>query len=168
MKATTLFTAFFMLFTFSGTLSGTSLQLGEQAPAPVARLSDGQKVDFGNLYKEGRVLLYFFPKSGTRGCTSQACNLRDNMDRLISANISVVGVSRDRQSAQQKFITKNNLPFRLVSDPSGKLGEIFGVPSFFTLYQRHAFLIEDGKIIWHKKSIRPDNTAGEVLAAIAN
>ena len=88
--------------------------------------------EYGNEVKlsdfAGRKLvLYFYPKDSTPGCTNEACNLRDNMDALHAQGYEVVGVSVDSAASHQKFKAKHSLPFRLVSDESHELVEAFGV-----------------------------------------
>ena len=73
------------------------------------------------------VVLYFYPKDNTPGCTAEACNLRDNYDSLQEAGYAVIGVSVDSEKSHQKFIEKNALPFPLIADTDKKLVEQFGV-----------------------------------------
>ena len=77
--------------------------------------------------KEEKIVLYFYPKDNTSGCTAQACSLRDNYAELRKAGYEVIGVSVDNEKSHQKFIEKNNLPFTLIADTDKKLVEQFGV-----------------------------------------
>ncbi|MEG2514299.1 MAG: thioredoxin-dependent thiol peroxidase, partial [Bacteroidaceae bacterium] len=78
-------------------------------------------------YKGRKVVLYFYPKDNTSGCTAEACSLRDNYTELHNAGYEVIGVSVDNEKSHLKFIEKNQLPFTLVADTDKKLVELFGV-----------------------------------------
>ena len=92
--------------------------LGRDENGNVVKLSD---------FAGRKLVLYFYPKDSTPGCTNEACNLRDNMDALHAQGYEVVGVSVDSAASHQKFKAKHSLPFRLVSDESHELVEAFGV-----------------------------------------
>lgn len=146
---------------------GEPLEIGDKAPEIVSVTASGDTVDFAKLYKEGVVLLYFFPKSGTRGCTAQACNLRDKRSELEEAGISVFGVSTDGEKLQTLFINEYGLNFTLISDTKGKLGEAFGVSlRRETYYNRQSFLVKDGVVIWRDLKVIPETQAEDVLAAL--
>jgi thioredoxin-dependent peroxiredoxin len=141
------------------------------SPAPDVRvtLDDGSLLSLSSLYAAGPVLVYFYPKSGTPGCTRQACNLRDNFSALTARGVQVVGVSRDSVASQTRFRSKQNLPFRLVADPDGLLGEAFGVPrTLGIVYARQSFLIAGGKIAWIDRKAKPDSQAADALSAITS
>ena len=87
-------------------------------------------------YKGKKVVLYFYPKDSTSGCTAQACNLRDNYSALREAGYEVIGVSVDSEKSHQKFIEKNQLPFTLIADTDKKLVEEFGVWGEKSMYGR--------------------------------
>ncbi len=151
----------------SGQAWGEPLAVGDKAPEMTVMTSAGEIVDLADAYKEGMVLFFFFPKSGTRGCTAQACNLRDNRSVLEEAGISVFGVSTDSEKLQTLFIKEEGLNFTLVSDTEGKLGEAFGVPfrrEFY--YQRQSFLVRDGVVIWRDLKVIPETQTEDVLAAL--
>ena len=102
------------------------MQTGDKAPELLGRDENGNEVRLSDF--AGRKLaLYFYPKDMTSGCTSQACNLRDNYKELKAAGYEVVGVSVDDEKSHQKFIAKNELPFPLIADTEKKLVEEFGV-----------------------------------------
>lgn len=120
------------------------------------------------------IALYFYPKDSTSGCTAQACNLRDNYSSLLAAGYQVIGVSADSEASHQKFIAKNSLPFPLISDPTHKLLEDFGVWGEKSMYGRKymgtfrtTFLIDpDGKItrIITPKEVKTKTHAAQILA----
>lgn len=149
-----------------GQVMGEPLSVGDKAPEVVAITAAGKTIDFAELYKEGMVLVYFFPRSGTRGCTAQACNLRDNRSDLEEAGISVFGVSMDSEKLQTLFISEHGLNFTLVSDTKGKLGEVFGVPRRDLYYRRQSFLVRDGVVIWRDLKVIPETQAEDVLTAL--
>ena len=151
----------------SGQVMGEPLEVGDKAPEVTVITAAGETVDLAEAYKEGIVLFFFFPKSGTRGCTAQACNLRDNHNVLEEAGISVFGVSTDSEKLQTLFINKEGLNFTLISDTEGKLGEAFGVPfRRESYYQRQSFLVRDGVVIWRDLKVIPETQAEDVLAAL--
>ena len=146
----------------------TTDSVSEPKPAPLlsARDQDGQVVDFAELYSKGIVLVYFYPKAGTPGCTDQACSLRDAYEDLIAEGITVVGVSTDEGESLQQFKRENQLPFTLVSDTKGEVLKAFGVSQFGGFASREAFLIKDGKILWHDGSASTSQQAIDVLAEV--
>ena len=136
------------------------------APQLSAKDQDGKIVDFADLYSRGTVLVYFYPKAGTPGCTDQACSLRDAYEDLLQENIIVVGVSTDGGESLRKFREENSLPFTLVSDPDGDVLKAFGVSQLGGLASREAFLIQDAKIVWHDDSASTSQQAADVLAEV--
>ena len=101
--------------------------VGEQAPRFSVVDSAGETHDLDAYMSEGKtVILYFYPRDSTPGCTTQACDFRDSMARLVSENYAVLGVSKDSAASHQKFIGKQNLNFPLLLDSEGTLHEAFG------------------------------------------
>ena len=96
-------------------MSITNLKAGDQAPAFNTTNQNGEPISLDSL-KGKKVVLYFYPKDSTPGCTMQACNLRDNYEALLKANYVVLGVSADSAKKHQNFIEKQNLPFDLLMD----------------------------------------------------
>lgn len=142
--------------------------VSEDKPAPVlsAKDQDGKTVDFAELYSKGIVLVYFYPKAGTPGCTDQACSLRDAYEDLLKEGIIVVGVSMDEVDSLRKFRDENKLPFTLVSDVDGEVLKAFGVSELGGFASREAFLIRDAKIAWHDDSASTSQQAADVLAEV--
>lgn len=143
------------------------LPVGADAPSLTVTNHQGKEIDLGDLYAAGPVLLYFYPKSDTPGCTAQACNLRDNFDALKAAGVEVVGVSTDSVANQQAFREKYDLPFTIIADEDKSLGKAFGVGSMLGMaYKRQSFLIVDGKIAWVDLKATPATQAEDALAAL--
>ena len=102
------------------------INVGDKAPEILGINEKGEEIRL-SAYKGKKIVLYFYPKDSTSGCTAQACNLRDNYSELRKAGYEVIGVSVDNEKSHQKFIEKNNLPFTLIADTDKKLVEEFGV-----------------------------------------
>lgn len=110
----------------------------------------------------GRVLLYFYPKDDTPGCTKEACMITEVYDDFKKAGITVLGVSSDSPESHKKFVEKYNLPFTLLSDPKKKVIKDYGASSaLFT--KRISYLIENGVIVKAYPKVDPANHAGEIL-----
>jgi peroxiredoxin Q/BCP len=126
-------------------------------------------------YKGKRVVLFFYPKSDTPGCTKEACGFRDAVKKYEKADAVIVGVSPDKAPAQQKFIAKYSLPFTLVPDPEHTIAEAYGVWQEKSMYGRKymgiartTFVIgADGKIAKIFEKVKPEGHAAEVLEALA-
>jgi peroxiredoxin Q/BCP len=139
---------------------------GTPTPTLSVTTDDGQTIHLSDLYAKGPVLIYFYPKADTPGCTKQACNLRDEFAALEQAGLTVLGVSGDSVQAQSKFRDKYNLPFRLVADQNLELAKAYGVPAVGPIVSRQSFLIVNGKIQWHDAKAKPATQAADALAAL--
>ena len=131
----------------------TTLKIGSKAPDFQAIDQNGKKISLAD-FKGRKLILYFYPKDDTPGCTAEACNLRDNHTDLIKKGYATVGVSADDEKSHQKFITKFNLPFPLISDVDKKVirayeawGEKknFGI-SYEGIFRKTYVISEDGII----------------------
>lgn len=111
------------------------LKIGDKAPTICQNDSDGNLVDFNQL-KGQKIVLYFYPKDDTPGCTAQACNLNDNLDALQAKGYKVVGVSIDSNQMHQKFKKKYNLNFSLLADTEQKIVNDYGVWVEKSMYGR--------------------------------
>lgn len=131
----------------------TELKEGRKAPAFSGIDQSGNKVSLKDFLGK-KVILYFYPKDDTPGCTAQACNLRDNYSELLEKGFQVVGISTDSVKSHKKFETKYHLPFPLIADEDQKIVEKYGVwgekkfmGRTFIGTHRTTFLIdEEGKI----------------------
>lgn len=108
---------------------------GDKAPDFSAEINGGNKVSLGD-YKGKTLVLYFYPKDNTSGCTKEACEFRDNMDLLVNDNVVVLGVSPDSVSSHEKFIEKFNLNFNLVSDPDNSISTSYNAYGEKSMYGR--------------------------------
>ena len=141
------------------------LAVGAEAPRLTATIHTGDKLDLGERYDQGPVLVFFYPRAETAGCTAQACNLRDHDSDLREAGIQVIGVSRDNVERQAAFQTNHELPFPLIADESGDVVAAFGVPTAMGIPRRQTFLVVDGKIAWRDLSATPRTQSEDALAA---
>jgi peroxiredoxin Q/BCP len=122
---------------------------GDKAPLVSGKDQDGKTWNLSDHVGKKIVLLYFYPKDDTKGCTLQACGLRDRMGDLKKDGVEVVGVSFDSGESHQKFIAKHNLNFTLVADTDGKIADAYGVRrgAGMNIARRASFLIGlDGKL----------------------
>lgn len=114
---------------------GHSLE-GKKAPAFEAVDEDGNKVTLKSLLAGGNLVLYFYPKDMTPGCTTEACSFRDNIAAIKKAGAQVIGVSADSSASHQKFIAKHDLTFKLLADTDNKITKAYGVYQKKSLYGR--------------------------------
>ena len=111
------------------------MNIGDKAPDFLGKDENGKEIHLSD-YKGKKVVIYFYPKDSTPGCTTEACNLRDNYSELIKQGYAVIGVSIDDEASHRKFIEKNNLPFTLIADTDKKLVQEFGVWGEKQMYGR--------------------------------
>jgi peroxiredoxin Q/BCP len=150
-----------------------ALQVGDKAPAILGVNQDGKEIKLADFAGK-KVVLYFYPKDNTPGCTAQACSLRDGYDDLREAGYEVIGVSADSESSHQKFIAKQNLPFNLIADTDKKLSESFGTWGEKSLYGkkymgmfRTTFIIDEAGIITRiilPKEVNTKNHASQIFS----
>lgn len=111
------------------------INVGDRAPEVLGLNEKGEEIRL-SAYRGRKIVLYFYPKDNTSGCTAQACDLRDNYAELRRAGYEVIGVSVDNAKSHQRFIEKYTLPFTLIADTDKKLVETFGVWGEKKLYGR--------------------------------
>lgn len=151
------------------------LKPGQKAPAIKLPTDTGATLSLADL-KGKKVILYFYPKDDTSGCTKEACGFRDVWSQLKKLKVEVIGISKDSVASHQKFKKKYELPFTLLSDEDTKICQAYGVWVEKSMYgkkymgiERATFLIdEEGKIqhIWRK--VKVDEHVEEVLCQLAN
>ncbi|WEA03429.1 thioredoxin-dependent thiol peroxidase [Mucilaginibacter sp. SJ] len=132
-----------------------TLKEGDKAPAFTAKDQNGKEVSLAD-YKGKNVILYFYPKDDTPGCTAESCDFRDNYQSLLSKGFEVIGVSTDDEKSHKKFETKYSLPFTLIADNELKIVEAYGVWIEKNMYgkkymgtARTTFVIDAEGIITH-------------------
>jgi peroxiredoxin Q/BCP len=143
-------------------LQADELDLGAKAPAVTSTDHSGIPVDLGKALGEGTVLVFFYPKAMTPGCTKQACSLRDGWDELKKRNVTIYGVSADSVEAQAKFREKHALPFTLIADKDKKVAEAFGKGR----WSRQAYIFRDGILVWRDLSASTSKQMEDVLQAL--
>lgn len=142
------------------------LTVGAPAPDFSVVAHDGTTVALSKL--RGRwVVLYFYPRDDTPGCTKEACDFRDSSDELNRRGIVVLGVSTQNNAKHQKFAAKYNLPFQLLPDEKEAIAASYRVPVMLSFTKRVTYLIDpDGKVAKVWPSVTPVGHAREVLEAI--
>ncbi len=142
---------------------------GDSAPLFTGQDQDGKEFNLADLVGRKIVLLYFYPKDFTGGCTKEACGFRDRMGELQTNNVVVVGVSHDSVDSHKKFVEEYKLNFTLVADPDGKIIAAYGAKMpVMDLSKRVSFLIGlDGKIVHVTDAMNPQTHFDEMNAAIA-
>ncbi len=145
----------------------SALAPGDVAPSFEAKADDGKTVKLAD-YKGKTVILYFYPKDDTSGCTAQAKGFRDEMEALRSFDNEVLGVSGDSQASHQSFKEKYELNFPLLVDEEGKLAQAFEVGTFLGFASRDTIVIgPDGKILHVMRKVNPKGHAEELRRLLA-
>ena len=150
------------------------LQAGDDAPDFTAKDQTGADVKLSD-FRGQRVVLYFYPKDDTPGCTKQACSLRDGFSTFERENIVVLGVSMDDENSHRKFISKYELPFTLLADTDHSVADAYGsygeknfAGKNYMGVLRKTFLVDErGKIKRIFEKVKVDEHADEVLRAFA-
>lgn len=149
------------------------IELNKTAPDFTLTDSSGKKHTLSN-YKGSYVLLYFYPKDDTAGCTKEACSIRDNYPHFGKLGITVFGISADSEASHKKFEDKYKLPFTLLSDPDHEVCELYGAWGLKKMMgkeymgiNRKSFLINAyGKVVKVYEKVVPDVHAEEVIADV--
>lgn len=151
----------------------TTLQVGDRAPDFELKTDTGETVRLSD-YRGRRVVLYFYPKDDTTGCTAQACGFRDAYPQIEERNAVVLGVSPDSEASHRKFKTKYDLPFTLLVDPDHKVSEAYGVWGKKSLYGKeydgiirsHFIIDEEGKLADVQVKVSAGDSVARALEAI--
>lgn len=146
----------------------------ENAKAPNFELinNEGKKINLSDFLGKP-VVLYFYPKDDTPGCTTEACNFRDDYEEYRKQGIKIIGVSPDSVKSHTKFTSKHSLPFLLLADEDHKLCEMYGVwgkkkifgKEFFGVLRTTFLIDKDGNIVKVFKGVKPSNHSKEVITA---
>jgi peroxiredoxin Q/BCP len=151
----------------------SDVSVGALAPDFSAATESGEHVSLSS-YRGKRVVLYFYPKDDTPGCTTQACGFRDQYPLIEEKNAVVLGVSPDSAKSHQKFKTKFNLPFTLLVDEDHAIAEAYGVWVEKSMYgkqymgvERSHFVIDEaGRIVEARVKVKPEESVASALAAL--
>ena len=148
----------------------THLKAGDQAPDFEATDHNGNRIHLGSL-KGQKVVLFFYPKDNTSGCTAEACSLRDNYTELINRGLNIIGISPDGKKSHQNFSAKFSLPFPLIPDQEKKILQDYGVWGEKKMYgksymgvHRTTFIIgENGEIEKIIEKVRTKDHAQQIM-----
>ncbi|HHB79605.1 MAG TPA: thioredoxin-dependent thiol peroxidase [Saprospiraceae bacterium] len=145
------------------------LKVGDKAPDFKGKNENGEIISLSD-YKGKKLVLYFYPKDMTPGCTNQACNLRDEYSELKEAGYEILGVSPDPEARHQKFIEKYSLPFHLIADTDKEIANAYGVWGLkkfmgreYMGIKRTTFVIENGKITKIIDKVKTKDHAAQIL-----
>ncbi len=149
-----------------------SLQIGTPAPDFAARSDDGQTLSLTALRGQW-VVMYFYPRAGSPGCSIEAQRFEQALPEFRRRNAQVIGISTDTEARQARFREKCDLSFPLIPDGDKAVGRLYGVmgglSGLLNLAQRQTFLIDpQGRLAWHWKVGNPGTHAGEVLAKLTD
>lgn len=149
-------------------------KVGDIAPDFTLPNEAGEQVSLSQ-FRGKRVILYFYPKDDTPGCTSQACGFRDAYPMIEDKNAVVIGISPDSAKSHAKFKTKHNLPFILLADEQHSVAEAYGVwgeksmmgKKYMGIIRSHFVIDEEGRIAQAEVKVSPDDSVKRALAALA-
>jgi peroxiredoxin Q/BCP len=154
-------------FGFGAAAAPDALTVGEPAPEFELFDQDGQLHSLED-YRDRWVVLYFYPKDDTPGCTTEACAFRDSIFAFRKLNAQILGVSLDDVESHKKFAENHGLPFPLLADVDGKAADAYGVKTKMfgmSIARRQTFIVDPaGKIARHYEKVKPDTHSAEVLA----
>ena len=149
------------------------LEIGDVAPGFTLTADDGTQVSLAD-FRGKKVVLYFYPKADTPGCTRQACAVRDVYPRIEEQGVVVMGISPDLPEKLVKFREKHNLPFILLSDPDHQVAEAYGAwgekkmvgKTYEGIIRSHLAVDEEGRVMEFKFKVKPEKTADLAIRLI--
>ena len=150
-----------------------AVRVGDPAPDFTAVTDGGETLRLSDL-RGKRVVLYFYPKDDTPGCTTQACSFRDQYPLIEEKNAVVLGVSPDNAQSHRKFKTKFNLPFTLIADEDHSIAETYGVwveksmygKKYMGIERSHFVIDENGKIVDAQIKVKPEDSVERAIATL--
>jgi peroxiredoxin Q/BCP len=149
--------------------ASTPVRVGDPAPDVELAPAGGEPLRLSDFREKSEVVLFFYPKDETPGCTAEACAFRDNFEAFREAGAEVIGVSADSAESHARFAGRHGLPFRLVSDTDGSLRARFGVPKTLGLFPgRVTYVIDKHGIVRHifSSQLQATKHVDEALAVI--
>jgi peroxiredoxin Q/BCP len=165
MKRILLFVGVFMLG--FGKVQAETLKVGDPAPNFTAPASDGSQVELKSVLNSAPIVLYFYPKDDTPGCTKEACSFRDNFAAFRKLDATIFGISYDTVESHKEFITKYKLPFILLSDKDHAIAKLYGADGLL-FAKRMTFVVDQsGKIAWINPKVDPTTHSQELEAVLA-
>jgi peroxiredoxin Q/BCP len=148
------------------------LQEGDKAPVFKVLTDSGEEFDLANHQNE-RIVLYFYPRADTPGCTIESCEFRDTAKKFTKKGVTILGISPDTTKDQSKFKEKFDLNFTLLADADKTIANLYGVMKEKNMYgkkvmgvARTTFVIDNGKIVKIFNGVKPEGHAEEVLATL--
>ncbi len=155
-------------------MADTALQIGDMAPDFALPADNGETVRLSDL-RGKRVVIYFYPKDDTSGCTTQACGFRDAYPQITERNAVVLGISPDGIASHQKFKTKYDLPFLLLADEDHSVAEAYGVwgekkmygKTYMGIVRSHFVVDEEGRIADVQLKVSPKDSVSRALSTLA-
>jgi thioredoxin-dependent peroxiredoxin len=149
------------------------LQPGDKAPEFSTVTETGEPVKLSD-FRGKRLILYFYPKDNTSGCTRQACGFRDQYQAVEDANAQVLGVSPDGAASHQRFKARHNLPFPLLLDEDHKIAEMFGAWAEKSMYGKkymgivrsHFVIDEEGRVVEARYQVRPEESVASAVGSL--
>ncbi|WP_246008212.1 peroxiredoxin [Chitinophaga lutea] len=150
-----------------GTVKG-QLTTGSKVPDFELKDQDGKNFKLSDALAKGPVVVYFYPKDDTPGCTKEACSFRDSFEQFKDEGVQVVGISADDVASHKKFAEKYKLPFTLLSDTNNKVRKLFGVPKSMMLPGRVTYVLNKNGVVVHQFNSLTQATqhVEEAMAAI--
>jgi len=159
-----------VLLTQLSSLGAPMPKVGDTAPDFSVAASDGKTVHLKDTVGKGNIILYFYPKDDTPGCTKEACGIRDTFDEFKGLNATVFGVSFDSVESHKNFIAKYKLPFVLLADTDKAVAKLYGVADDTSKFaSRVTFVINKaGKIAYVNPKVNPATHAAELQSVLKN
>jgi thioredoxin-dependent peroxiredoxin len=158
---------FLGVFMFGIGSAKAELKVGDPAPDFSAASSDGSQVHLKALTGKAPIVLYFYPKDDTPGCTKEACSIRDDFGAFRKLNATVFGVSYDTVESHKKFIEKYHLPFALLSDSDHAIAKAYGADGSFGAKRMTYVIDKTGNIAWINPAVNPSTHSKELQDVLA-
>ena len=155
-----------MFFCFSKA-QGEELKLGSPAPEFVAPASNGSQVRLSEWLNRAPIVLYFYPKDDTPGCTKEACSIRDNFNAFRDLKATIFGINYDAISSHKKFIERYHLPFLLLTDLDHSIGKAYGAGGLLSVSRQTFIIDKHGTLVYINRSVNPATQSLELQNALA-